>query len=273
MEILFGVFYFILGTLIGSFLNVVIFRYEEGIAITGRSICLSCGRKLAVRELIPILSFIRQRGRCSACGERISWQYPLVELGTGVLFALVFWTFYMGALNLSYVVTSTLHLVIMGLLVVIFVYDLRHTIIPNVFVYSVALLALLLLFFDTDTASFTVPTSSALLAGPLLALPLFLIWLLSRGTWMGLGDAKLTLGIGWLLGVTKGITALLLAFWTGAFVGILLLLLPSFMHEGQLSFFGKRFTMKSEIPFGPFLILGLLIAVFFDFDVVQLLFP
>jgi prepilin signal peptidase PulO-like enzyme (type II secretory pathway) len=87
-----------------------------------------------------------------------------------------------------------------------------------------------------------------------------LVWLVSRGNWMGLGDAKLALGIGWLLGLSKGILALLFSFWTGALVGIFLLF-----------FFKKEYNMKSRIPFGPFLILGAIIAFFFGDVIIKLI--
>lgn len=272
MTLAIGLFYFVLGTIVGSFLNVVILRYERGKKVLGRSVCPICRKVLTYSELIPVISFFILRRRCSNCSAPISWQYPLVETGTGLLFLLTFITFFSGILDARYLIISTLYLVIVSILMVIFVYDIRHTIIPNPFVYSFALIALFLLFFDIPTLSFVIPTGAALLAGPLLALPLFLIWFLSSGTWMGLGDAKLTLGIGWLLGISKGISAILIAFWAGALIGILLIVISFLMREGRLSLGNRRFTMKSEIAFGPFLILGLMAVLFSNFDVVQMLF-
>src|SRR3989344_4006867 len=87
---------------------------------------------------------------------------------------------------------------------------------------------------------------------PLLALPFAAIWFLSRGTWMGLGDAKLALGLGWLLGFSQALSGVVLAFWSGAVIGALLIALT------------KKYGMKSEIPFAPFLVLGAVIAFLFE---------
>lgn len=129
MVFLMGIFHFIFGTIVGSFLNVVVLRYNSSFSIYGRSGCPSCGKTLTWFELIPILSFFLQMGRCRVCGSRISLQYPLVEALTGVLFLFIFlkglpaaFTFYM--------------FVISSLLVAILVYDIRHKIIPDGLVYT-----------------------------------------------------------------------------------------------------------------------------------------
>ena len=90
MNTLIAIFVFIFGAIIGSFLNVVILRFRSGRTLGGRSMCFSCGKTLGFAELVPIGSFLSQKGRCSGCETRISWQYPLVEALTGVLFMLLF---------------------------------------------------------------------------------------------------------------------------------------------------------------------------------------
>ena len=82
--------FFLLGTVIGSFLNVIILRHEAGTKPTGRSACPHCKKQLTWRELLPIVSYLAQKGKCRGCGARISPQYPLVEIVTGILFSLVF---------------------------------------------------------------------------------------------------------------------------------------------------------------------------------------
>jgi prepilin signal peptidase PulO-like enzyme (type II secretory pathway) len=136
----------------------------------------------------------------------------------------------------------------MSLLVVITVYDLRHKIIPNEYVYGFVGLALVVRVLLSWQVGFV---WLDVLAGPLFAALFGLMWLLSRGTWMGLGDAKLVLGMGFFLGLSKTVTALLFSFWTGALVGI-----------GLLFFYPRHTTMKSEIPFAPFLVFGTLLAYF-----------
>lgn len=243
------VFIFILGTIIGSFLNVVILRYNTGESVvkTG-SRCFSCGKKLKWHELIPILSFIIQRGRCRNCKSKISIQYPLVELLTGLIFVLI--------LNSQFSILKTIYLfIVFSILLVIAVYDIRHQIIPNALVYSFNILAFLSLF-QVSSFKFQVPS---FLAGIILFSFFGLLWLVSRGRWMGFGDAKLALGIGWLLGLVKGILALLLSFWLGAAVGIFLLF-----------FLKDKYNIKSKIAFGPFLILGALLAFFFGNAIIKL---
>lgn len=254
---------FIFGLLIGSFLNVVILRYNTGHSIShGRSACLSCQSGLQWYELLPVVSFVALRGRCRTCKVKIRAQYPLVELATGLLFFCIALRAF--ALETTFVVASSVMLfywIIAALLVVIFVYDLYHKIIPDVLVYSFIAFSLLQVFVTIaqDGLLFVLPHMYALIAGPVVALPFFLLWALSRGTWMGFGDVKLALGIGWLLGVSLGFSAIILAFWIGAVVSLGILVWQKVASRGRLTF-------KSEIPFAPFLIVGLGITAFFPFD-------
>ncbi|MDP3958450.1 MAG: prepilin peptidase [bacterium] len=238
---------FLFGAVIGSFLNVVVFRYHTGMTFFGRSLCLYCGKELRFYEMIPVLSFLFLRGRCASCQSRLSWQYPLVELSTAIFFAIVY-AYAAGLYGGVPLALFTLYLfAAAALLVIIAAYDLRHMVIPDGMVYLFALLALARPFFFPIGGE---TLSSALLAGPALALPFALFYFLSGGRWMGLGDAKLALGLGWLLGAAGSVMAFLFAFWTGAAVAAVLLFLR-----------GRRFTMKSEIPFAPFLVLGTGIAL------------
>jgi prepilin signal peptidase PulO-like enzyme (type II secretory pathway) len=255
---------FLFGLIIGSFLNVVILRRCAS-ALGGRSHCMSCRMTIRWYDNIPLLSWLALRGRCRFCKSRISPQYPLVELLTGVLFALL------GGAPLTYPELAV-GFCIIALLVAIAVYDLRHTIIPDEWVYPFALFALVFAYLWIGPVG-GIPLF--LLAGPLIALPLFLLWLVSRGAWMGLGDAKLCLGIGWLLGPLYGFYALSFGFILGAFVALCILLpLPYLVRAARgivrLSARGTRFTMKSEVPFGPFLIAAALIIWFLLLYHVQL---
>ena len=250
----------LLGIIIGSFLNALSFRFNTGrrvLALSGaqsRSKCMSCGHMLAGIDLVPFFSFIFLRGRCRYCGSKISWQYPLVEFVAGVLSVLVFLSH---PTPLGY---GFWLLVWMTLLFVV-IYDIKHTIIPWSCSVFLALLALLSLFVSFDTLQVAVPHATAFLAGPVLAAPLFLLSLVSMGRWMGWGDSALELSLGWFLGLTAGLTAFMLAFWSGALVGVVLLALS------RLKIF--RFTIKSEIPFAPFLIFGALVSHFFHVDFFQ----
>jgi len=247
-------FVFLLGACVGSFLNVVIARMNTSLTLRGRSFCFSCGYKLSWHELIPLASFAVLRGKCRVCKSKISWQYPAVETLTGIVFALAFWK----VLGFTFAVASVLELLYVwltaSLLIVILAYDLKHKIIPDDYAYGFAALAFARLGVEYALFPGIIPPNwHDYLAGPILAAPLAALWLVSRGRWIGLGDAKLMLGIGWFLGLLSGIDAMILAFWIGAVLGIVLII---------ISKVGKKYgwTLKSEIPFAPFLILGLFLA-------------
>lgn len=252
----------------GSFLNVVILRYNTGKPIVnGRSECFSCGKKLGFHEMVPVFSFIFLRGRCSRCKSKISWQYPLVEFLTG----LVFWAiFYKSGFPANFSVFNLFsllfYLLTWSILIVIFVYDMRHKIIPDGLVYAFAVLSLIyLLVFQIYFGYGAREIIYSVLVGFEFFLPFFLLWFFSGGRWMGFGDAKLALGIGWFLGLWNGLAALVLAFWIGAAYSIAVLLLNK-LGIVRLFFLLKNLTMKSEIPFAPFLILGVATAFFAGID-------
>lgn len=294
-------FAFLFGLIIGSFLNVVVLRYGTKSVNKKRSFCFLCGKTLRWFELIPVVSFFIQKGRCRGCFSSISWQYPLVEFITGCVFAGVFLKFFGGGgfssqifnfqfsiFNLATVwtiLTLILHLILWSLLIALSVYDLRHKIIPNKLVYSASLFSFFLLFF---TFNFSLSTFNSLdfWGGPLLALPFALIWLFSRGRAMGLGDAKLILLFSWFVGFSGALSAVLIGFWMGAGValfGIALKAVASITTQSasvrakrrHILFPGLRsvvrnLTMKSELPLAPFLILGLLIVYVWGVDVTGL---
>lgn len=270
IDILFYIFVLIFGTIVGSFLNVLVLRYNTGVsAMKGRSFCFSCGKKLGPLELIPVLSFLIQGGKCRGCQSKISWQYPVVESLTGLLFVGVFLRFagYVGLYTDFW--NIIISLIVVAVLVSITVYDIKHKIIPDGLVITFGILAILkiasdFLFTTLPPAEIHTHVIWYLAAGPLLALPLFLIWLVSGGRWMGLGDPKLVLCIGWFLGPVYGLSAVILAFWSGAIYGIILLTLSKF------SWHGLKIDGKTEVPFAPFLILGFLIVFFFQLDILNL---
>lgn len=267
MELFIIIFFAILGVLIGSFLNVVILRYNTGKGIDGRSGCMTCGKKLNWHELVPIASYLFQKGKCLGCESRISSQYIFVEALTGILFALVAGRILLPMYE-TYTIVTVLNVFIalssICLLIVIFVYDLRHKIIPDAFSFGFAVLALMRLALFYQSEIFSYPGIIDLAAGPLIAAPFALVWYFSKGTWMGLGDAKLALGIGWFLGLTGAVSALCLAFWIGAVLSVGLLLIQRKLNKRS------KLTMKSEVPFAPFLILGLIIVYFIPMDLFSL---
>lgn len=270
--LLLQLFFFLLGTIVGSFLNVIVLRHEKGEqAVKGRSHCMSCGKVLEWYELIPVFSYLLQFGRCRGCKVKLSPQYPLVEFGTGILFVFVFTHLspYLPAVagakaGLIPILELLLQLTIWALFMVITVYDIRTKLIPNRFSYTLAGLTFLMLFIGES--SLTLPTLSQFLAGPALFLPFYVLWKVSDGRWLGLGDGKLALGIGWFLGLAEGATAILLAFWIGAGVSVLYILFQRLYKRLKGVQKEKELTLKSEIPFGPFLVLGTLIVYVMHFN-------
>ena len=261
---------FFIGLIVGSFLNVIIFRYDNNLSwksLMGRCSCMFCKKKLFWYELIPLFSFLIQKRKCSGCGSKISWQYPAVEILTAFIFLLIF-NFQFSIFNyfLNFEIFKYLNLlylfVVFSILIVITVYDIKHKIIPNNLSFLFSGLALLPMLVNYQSIGVW-----HWLAGPLLALPFAFLWLVSQGRWMGFGDAKLVLGIGWFMGLVDGISSIILAFWIGSIFGLLLVLLSNL---NSLSFINKNFTIKSEVPFAPFLILGMVLIFFFGWDLLSL---
>ena len=188
----------------------------------------------------------------------------MVEATTGLLFGLFgYWagSFIMIG-DYQLFAAFALGLIIVALLIAIATYDLLHTIIPDSWAYCFAAFALvfrLLLLNDMHLLPHAALPLAVLAAGPLCALPLFLLWAVSRGTWMGLGDAKLALGIGWLLGMWDGIVSVMFSFMLGSAILVPFLF---FTHIPGLTNSRAGLTMKSEVPFGPFLIASCFIFLF-----------
>lgn len=267
----------VLGALIGSFLNVIIYRYNTGMSVSrGRSQCFVCGKKLAWYELVPLLSFIVQKRRCRKCKALMSWQYPLVELITALLFFAVayrqislynLFSLYPYGL-MSLVGLALYYFIVVSLLVVISVYDVRHKIIPDGLVYTFITLAIakLLLFTYLFALPLTLEGWLNLFAPLLLAFPFAFLWWVSKGMWIGFGDAKLAVGIGALLGFSLGLSAIMLGFWIGAGFGLVMIVL----HKLFPHFSKHKLGFSSEIPFAPFLIIGTLLVLFTHIDVLGL---
>ncbi len=257
---------FIFGLLVGSFLNCVIYRLEtEKSFLKGRSFCPHCKTTLEWFDLIPVLSFFWLRGQCRYCGEKISWQYPLVELATALLFTQIF-TFQISTSNQIFIIQTLniiYYLTIAAFLIIIFVYDLKHYIIPDKVIYPAIVIALIFILQFAIFNQFTFLSAfggeifteanifqSSILSAFGAALFFLAVVLITKGKGMGIGDIKLAFLMGLILGWPNILVALFLAFFLGAVSGIFLILF-------------KRKTMKSEVPFAPFLIIGLFLSLFF----------
>ncbi len=229
---------FVFGLVIGSFLNVVICRLKTKETIFfNRSYCPECKAVLRWYDLIPILSFLIQRGKCRYCEKKISWQYPLVEISTACLFLLIF-NFQFSIFNLIY------YLIIVSLLIVIFTYDLKHYLIPDRIVFPGMIITLLYQVLSND---FYRPV----LAGLATSGFFLLLVLITKGKGMGLGDVKLVGLMGLILSWPNVLIALFLSFFSGAVIGLLLIV------------FSKK-GLKSQIPFGPFLSGATVLTMFYS---------
>jgi prepilin signal peptidase PulO-like enzyme (type II secretory pathway) len=260
MEFLIYIFVFIFGLIVGSFLNCVIYRLETGESfLKGRSYCPHCKHILSSKDLIPIFSFLILKGKCRYCKKKISLQYPLVELFTGILFA--FTTYNLQPTTLQQTLILCFQLFVFSCLVIIFVFDLKHYLIPDKIIYPAIAIAFLNQILTSNIEHLTLTSNiehltSNLILGILPSLFFLAIILISRETWMGWGDFKLSILMGLILGWPKILVSLFFAFFSGAIVGLILIFL-------------KRKTMKSQIPFAPFLVSGTFFAMFFGDKIID----
>ena len=256
-----GLIIFIIGLFVGSFLNCIIYRlpYNESF-LRGRSYCPKCKHKLAFYDLVPLFSFLILKGKCRYCKEKISIQYPLIELTTGIIFFSLF-KFYFSFSN-PYNFLNLFFLSIFScFLIIIFAYDSKHYIIPDKITYPAIVIALFYnLFLDATSQNLKLVqlnnSVDGIIAAAISSLFLLSLFLFSRGRWLGLGDVKLVIFMGLFLGFPEILVALFLAYFIGAIIGVGLIIL-------------KKKGLKSEIPFGPFLVTGTFLALFFGSNLVN----
>lgn len=282
---------FLLGLAFGSFINVLVFRLnpqkenEElslSEVISGRSRCLFCGKKLHWYELIPLISFLIQRGRCRSCRAKLSWQYPLVEGLTGLSFSLVYWRLinFPGlrlVLGNAFWFYLFLWWLISSTLLAIAVFDFRYYLIPNFLLIFLSLLGGVINLFYFFQPSLEYRTGVYFsenyfyLLGqdnwlirllPAIVLGLMTIglaYLLSQGRAMGLGDLWLVLGLGLIFGWPDILWVLMLSFIFGTLVSLILISL-------------RKKGLKDIVPFGPFLVLGALTMFLFGAKILSVYF-
>jgi leader peptidase (prepilin peptidase) / N-methyltransferase len=233
---------FLFGLIWGSFLNVVIFRLRENEQFFfGRSHCRTCGRKLEVRDLIPVISFVLSGGKCRYCSKRLSLQYPAVELVTAGLFLLNFYFFNLGMLGS---VELGRNFVLISVLIVIFVYDLRWLLVSD------AIVVPSIIFFSIFSL-FSGRTLTDLIIALGLGFSFFAVqYYFSGGKWLGSGDLRLGLLLGAVFSWPQVLLALFLTYLIGGAISVALLL------SGKVS-------RKTPLPLGVFISLSALITLFF----------
>lgn len=252
--------FFIFGLLIGSFCNVLIYRIRKSMSfIKPPSHCFSCEKEISWRDNMPVISFLILKGKCRHCRAKISWQYPTVEFLAGITWGLIGYLYTFGFIENLYV--AVLWSLIFSALWVVFIYDWKYMEIPMGLVWFSFVLIILINFIvdRSDVAGFGSFFGSVLFINGLSGLVAFIFFFglsfVSNEEWMGYGDSFLALLIGLALGPVACFLALLSAFCVGAIFSIMIIAL------------GKA-GLKSQVPFGPFLIFGF-VFIFF----VQFLFP
>lgn len=256
------IIFFILGLIIGSFINVVVYRLNVAESLVlDRSRCPHCKKIISWYDNIPLLSFVILKFRCRNCREKISYQYPLVEFFIGVIFALI-GAKYFSASDVSTWTPTIYYLGAASALMAIFVYDFLYMEIPGLVLWPAVGWAIafnLLLDWNKNDLGNNI-WNSLTFSGTLAAFASFVFFFLlvavSREKWMGMGDAYLVIFLGLVLGWPQILMALMLAFSIGAIFGLALIVL-------------KKKKMESQIPFAPFLVLGTLLSLFFYADIIS----
>ncbi len=218
-------------------------RSVKGQSIMGRSYCDWCRAKLSAIDLIPIASFVALGAKCRRCRKPISWQYPLVELATGILFVSTF-IFLTEVGNLK-IFPIVYYLFIVSVLIVVGIIDLKHYLIPTTIVLGASLVSLFYNYFNFNSGIFVDHIMAAFSAA--IFFGIIVLVTLRRG--MGEGDIFLALLIGMVLGLKNTLVAIFAAFMIGALVAVFLIILGR-----------KKFGQA--VPFGPFLIIGFLVSLY-----------
>lgn len=245
MEMYYIIVFFIIGTVLGSFYNVVGYRVPKGESILfPSSHCTNCNHRLRPWELIPIISFLLQGAKCTKCKQKISWFYPIFEFSCGVLFALSFWIF-------GFSKELLIVLTFISMLIIVVLSDYYYMIIPDevIIVFSIMLLLEILIMYGFN------PFLNSLLGGIISFVIMFILkkfgdWLFKKES-MGGGDIKLMFVFGLVLGWPMAIVSIFLASIVGLPISLIIMLRKN----------------THIIPFGPFLSLGALIIVLTKIDI------
>ncbi len=248
MELFLASVIFIFGSIFGSFVNVLIDRVPQGKFFDNkRSYCESCKKSLSWYDLIPLFSYIILRGKCRRCKSKIPFRIFVVELLTGLGFVALYSLIYQSLPLISFIMI----VLTFCLLTAIFFIDVKHRIIPNSLLIAILLCTL---FYHIFAGHDLIPY---IITGIVSFLVFFLLFAVTKGKGMGFGDVKFAFVIGFLLGFPASLIAFYAAFLTGAAISIILIIA------------GKKKARGSVIAFGPFLIIGILIATLFTDEIIK----
>lgn len=269
MNLIFSIFVFIFGAVLGSFLTVFTYRLPKKISfVGGRSFCPRCKKAISWFDNIPIFSFLLLRGKCRNCKTSISFRYPLIEILTGLTFLFL----YLGYVNCNLTFTSLFNDglvcnlsgkigfitlpyfgIVLTLLIAILVIDLEKQIIPDEIVFFLFSFQILFLLLTNSNLIYI-----NILCGLCAYLFFLFLFAITKGRGMGLGDAKLALVLASILGVVNAVSWLFLSFILGGLISVLLLA-------------SKKAKMKTKLAFGPFMVLSFIIEIFFGAFIFKLI--
>ena len=259
-DVYFLVLTFILGTVIGSFLNVCIYRIPAGMSIVKpRSRCGNCGHTLSGSELVPIISWLFLRGRCKKCHSKISVRYTIVELLVGIIFLLTYLKFELSLLTLIF-------WLFFSIMTVVFFIDLDHKIIPNkVVIFGLissvfpVLYHLLWTYPIYQSSEKLAPLYGVLVPTVLMFLFLFGSLLILKKSGLGMGDVKIYTVIGLFIGWKLSLLSIWIAFFLGGIFGLIWI-------------FAFKKSSKDYIPFAPFIVFGTFVSVFYGVSILAFLY-
>lgn len=259
---------FVLGLIIGSFTAAFTYRLPRSISITyGRSYCPKCKAQIAWYDNIPLLSYFLLKGKCRNCAKTISFRYPVIELSSGLIFVYFYyflslcgypglknsivclWESRLSDLAFFYLIFLTV------ILISIFVVDFEHRLIPDQLVFAGIVLNMLVLIFIAPELIY-----GRFFAGFAAATFLLVLHIVTLGKGMGLGDVKLGILGGLILGPENTVVWLFLSFISGGLVGVIMIMF-------------KKAKFGKQIAFGPFMVFGLLVSLIFGNNLFALLFP
>lgn len=264
---------FFFGAAVGSFINVIVDRLYIKSFISGRSVCRSCSKKLSWYEMIPVISYLFLKGRCKKCKTKIGAKHLWMEIFTGILAIFTYkilLTSYFNVFSPNYNLAigagfAVFYTFLFVLLLSIFLYDLKHKIVPLGFSVLLLIIGIAFEAYRIYNVSFFYGSTHStlfwldLFSGVLIALPFLVIYLFTRGRAVGFGDVLLFLSAGYLLGFVFGVSAFLISIWIGAIISLLLIYLMP-----------HKFNRKSTIPFAPFIVAAVILIIFLHIDVLGL---
>lgn len=260
----------VLGICLGSFVNAFVWRLHQqslpskkqkhnpsDLSISkGRSMCVNCGHTLGAKDLVPVLSWLSLKGKCRYCKKPISWQYPLVELSTAILFIIsyIFWPHQFTGAEIG---VFGLWLVSLLAFMSLIVYDLRWMLLPNKIVFPMYGVAVIFVGLRIIAEQSWHPLVAGLLGAAIGGGIFYVLFQFSKGSWIGGGDVKLGFFLGALIGgPLNAFLLLFLASLLGTLISVPLIMLG-------------RAQKQTRIPFGPFLIIAAIIIQLFGADIVD----